>query len=341
MARHQPRDAVLLSIKEAGDLGKQALLTIGYAEEEAGAVCAHLIDATCCGYAFAGLPRILEIAEDPRSREPKEAIRVERETPISLLIDGGNHIGYYVLEEAAKMAIDKARASGVALVGVYNTALSGRNTYYLEMIARQNLAGMQFSSAWPVVAPEGGMRPMLGTNPIAIALPTSGDPVIFDMGTAAIMRGELALRSRLNELLPEGAAIDKDGKPTLDPHAALQGCILPFGGRDSHKGFGLSLMIQALGLMAGASLPRNRVQDYGHLFVVFQPGLLVGEKRFKQDLEKLIRVIKATPRRDDVEEVRVPSERSFRERRKAMQEGIHVDREVVEALKTMAAGGQH
>lgn len=340
MARHQPTDAVRLSIDEARQLGEAALERIGYAPNEAQVICAHLIDAACCGYPFAGLPRVLEIADDPRTHEARRPIKVDRETPVSLLIDGGNHIGYYAVYEAAKMAIDKAKKSGIALVGLYNTALSGRNTHYLELIARENLVGMLFSSGWPVVAPEGGMLAMLGTNPIAIAVPTGNDPLIFDMGTAAIMRGELALRSRLNEPLPEGVAIDSAGMPTQDPLMALKGCILPFGGIDSYKGFGLSLMVQALTLLAGASLPRGRVQDYGHLFVVFQPGLLVSEEKFKQDIKELIARLKATPRRPGVTEIRIPSERGFRERKVAMREGILVDRKVVDGLKTIAAGGK-
>ncbi|MBI4191503.1 MAG: Ldh family oxidoreductase [Betaproteobacteria bacterium] len=337
MSRHQPSDAVRLSIAEATALGTRALEHIGYSSEEAAATCAHLVDAACCGYHFAGLPRILEIADDPRTKEARQPIRVVRETPVSMLVDGGNHIGYYAIYKTALMAIDKAKQAGIALVGLYNCALSGRNTYYLELIARENLAGMLFSSAWPVVAPEGGARPMLGTNPMAIALPTGNGPLIFDMGTAAIMRGELALRSRLNKELPEGVAIDANGLPTRDPHEALKGSILPFGGVDRHKGYGLSLTIQALGLLAGASLPRGRVQDYAQLFVVFSPGLLIPEDQFKHDINELIKLIKATPLRPGVDEIRIPSERAFRERERARKEGLLVDRKVFEALKKMAS----
>ena len=338
MKRHQLSDGVHLSIAQATELGEHALQCIGFPVEEAQVICAHLVDAACCGYPFAGLPRILEIAEDPRTREPRQPIRVVRETPVSMLVDGGNHIGYYAVYQTARMAIEKAKQSGIALVGLNNSALSGRNAYYLELIARENLVGMLFSSAWPVVAPEGGARPMLGTNPLAIALPTGNAPMIFDMGTAAIMRGELALRSCLNEELPEGVAIDENGLPTRDPHMALKGSILPFGGPDRHKGFGLSLTIQALGLLAGASLPRGRVQDYGQLFVVFDPGLLVPEARFKRDIDELITLIKATPRRPGVDEIRIPSERAFRERERARKEGILVDRKVFDALNTIRAG---
>ena len=339
MNRRQSSDEVRLSVAEATKLGEHTLQCVGFPREEAQVICAHLVDAACCGYSFAGLPRILVIAKDPSTRGPCQPIRVVRETPVSVLVDGGNHIGYYTVYQAALMAIKKAKQSGIALVGLYNSApYSGRNAYYLEPVARENLVGMLFSSALPTVAPEGGARPMLGTNPLAVALPTGNEPMILDMSTAAINRGDLVLRSRLNEQLPEGVAIDENGLPTRDPHIAVKGSILPFGGPHKHKGFGLSLTIQALGLLAGASLSHGLVQDWAQLFVVFDPGLLVPEAQFKRDIDELIALIKATPRRPGGDEIRIPSERAFRERERARKEGILVDRKVFDALNTIGAG---
>ena len=331
-------DRVRLSLPEAMSLGEQTLAAIGFAPDEAQCIAAHLVDAAACGYPFAGLPRILRIAEDPRTRDPRQPIRVIRETPVSMLVDGGNHIGYYALYHAARMAANKAKESGIALLGLHNSAAySGRSAYYLEAIARENLVAILFSSALPSVAPEGGARPMLGTNPIAIALPTGDVPMIFDMGTAAIMNGELVLRARLDEELPEDVALDENGLPTRDPHEALKGSILPFGGRDRHKGYGLSLMIQALSLLAGASLPKGYVQDSGQLFIVFKPDLLTPEERFKSDIDELIARVKATPLRPGASEIRIPSERSFRARERARTEGILVDRKVLDALSALRA----
>lgn len=338
MTRRLSSDTVRLSIAEATTLGEQTLRSIGFTADEAQCITAHLVDAACCGYPFAGLSRILEFAHDPRIKEPRQPLRVVRETPVSMLVDGGNNIGYCALYHAARMAAEKAKQSGIALVGLHNSAAySGRAAYYLELIVRENLVGILFSSALPSVAPEGGARRMLGTNPLAIALPTGGEPMIFDMGTAAITQGELVLRARLNEELPEGVAIDENGLPTLDPHEAMKGSILPFGGRDRHKGFGLSLSIQALSLLAGASLPRGDVQDSGQLFIVFDPGLLIPEAQFKRDIDELIARIKASPRRPGSDEIRIPSERSFRERERAKKEGILVERKILDALSALRA----
>ena len=338
--RHQPRDAVRLSMQEAAALGESALRAGGYDAEQARIVCAHLVDAAACGYAFAGLPRILEIADEKRLKQPRHDMKIIQESPVSAMIDGGNHIGYYTVYKATQIVIDKAKQSGIAVVGVYDSGLSGRNAYYVEMIARENLVGLQFSGASPIVAPEGGKRPMLGTNPLAVSFPTGKHPLVVDMGTAAIMKGELAIRHRLGESLPEGVAIDANGKPTCDPVVAMAGSLLAFGARDKHKGYALSLMVQAFGVLAGSTIPHGRPRDFGHLLIAIKPELLMPLEQLKQNMDQLLDEIRATPTVDGVNQVRVPSERAFRERDIAIKDGILIDRKVVEELRKMAGRGQ-
>ncbi len=317
---------------EARRLGERALESLGFAAEEARIITDHLIDSALCGYDFAGLPRVLTIAEDPRTRQERTPIKVVRETKLSLLLDGGNHTGYYAVHQATERAIEKARSAGVAIVGLHNSYLSGRNAYYLEKIARAGLVGIHIASALPVVLPLGGMRPALGTNPLAMGFPSQRGPVIFDMGTASMMRGEVIFHSRIGRELPEGVALDAAGHPTRDAVEALRGGILPFGG---HKGYGLSFAIQALCLLAGAALPRNQVQDYGFLFVVFDPELLIPPDQFKSQVEELIRRVKATPLRPGCSEILIPSERAFRERDKRRKAGIPLALPVYEKLIAM------
>jgi LDH2 family malate/lactate/ureidoglycolate dehydrogenase len=127
-------------------------------------------------------------------------------------------------------------------------------------------------------------------------------------------------------------AIDSQGQPTRDPSLARAGALLPFGG---YKGFGLALIVQAFGLLAGS--PPNADQDDGYLFVVFKPELLADLDEFKQQLGELIARIKATPRRPEVSEIRIPGERAFHSRKRALREGIEIDRAVYEALATLYA----
>jgi LDH2 family malate/lactate/ureidoglycolate dehydrogenase len=173
---------------------------------------------------------------------------------------------------------------------------------------------------------------MLGTNPIAIAVPTSRGPIVLDMGTSAFMMTEVLLRERLGEPLPEGVALGPDGAPTRDPALARRGALLPFGG---YKGFGLALMMQALGLLAGSG--SDAESDYGYLFVAFRPDLLGPADVFEGQVTQFIERIKATPRAPGIEEIRIPSERAFRSRDRAVREGLEIDRLVFDALVAMRA----
>jgi LDH2 family malate/lactate/ureidoglycolate dehydrogenase len=204
----------------------------------------------------------------------------------------------------------------------------------MEMIVKAGLVGMHLASAQPHVVPPGGTRPALGTNPLCFGFPSAHGPVIFDIGTAALMWGEVLLHAHLDKPLPAGTGVDQDGNPTTNARDVLLGGVLPFGG---HKGYGLSLTIQAMGLLAGAALARGEVQDYGFLFVVFDPGLLIPADQFADQVSQLIDRIKATPRQPDVEAIRIPSERAFRERDRRRVEGLVLERKVVEALTALAS----
>lgn len=330
------RDEVQLSVADATGLGERALQAIGFDAEQAAIITAHLVDAALCGHRFAGLPRILTINEDPRTREPRTPIKVVHETEVSALMDGGNHVGYYAVHLAARLAIEKARKHRIAVVGMYRSHLSGRNAYYLEMIAREGLVGIHLASAAPVVLPHGGAKAAFGTNPIGFGFPTDGDPFIVDLGTAAMMRGEVILRSRLGLPLPDGTAIDAQGRPTTDPAEALKGGIFTFGG---HRGSALAFGIQAMCLLAGAARAHGKAQDFAFFFVVFDPAILLPPAEFKAQLRELIEAVRAVPPLDPEEPVRIPSERAFLERERRRREGIPVDRAVYDQLRALAAGG--
>jgi LDH2 family malate/lactate/ureidoglycolate dehydrogenase len=327
---------VHLSVAEATRLGERALRAIGFDREESRVITAHLVDAELCGHSNLGLPRILTIHEDPRSREPRTPVRIVHETRVSALLDGGNHSGYYAVRRATNLAIAKARRNRIAVVGLYRSYLSGRNSYYLEMIARAGLVGIHLASALPVVLPYGGARPAFGTNPIGFGFPTGGDPFIVDLGTAAMTRGEVILRSRLGVPLPEGTAIDARGLATRDAQEALKGGILAFGG---HRGSALAFGIQAMCLLAGAARPRGKVQDYAFLFVVFDPAILMPAREFRRQVCELIEVVRAVPPLNSQEPVRIPSEKSFRERARRRKEGILLDRAVYDQLRVLLERG--
>jgi LDH2 family malate/lactate/ureidoglycolate dehydrogenase len=323
---------VRLPVVDAQALAVRALGRIGMSAQDAEIVADHLVDAGLCGYRFASLPRILALAEEMRDWPAPEEIRIVHETPSSAMLDGGHHCGYVAVRRATEVGIEKAGRTGFAVVGVHNTFLSGRNAYYLEMVARAGLVGIHLAGAAPKVAPLGGRSPALGTNPIAFAVPSADGPVVFDMGTSALMWGEVQLAARLGQPLPPGCAVDAEGNPTTDAAAALTGAVLPFGG---HKGFGLSLMVQVFSLLSGSYRARGTVQDYGFLHLMVDPGLLMPADEFTAHVAELVRTVRETPTQPGVAQIRIPGERGRAERERRLRDGLEVDRRVVAALEAL------
>ena len=305
---------------------------IGYDAEEAWILADHVIDAALCGYEYSGLPKLLNVAEHPRFKAGRRPMRVLRETSVSVLFDGGNQSGMLGMYYATCAAVERAAAHGFALVGVNDIWMSGRSAYYVEMAARAGLIGIHTVAAPPLVAPLGGAKPVLGTNPIAFGFPTDGDPLVIDLGTSAFMGTDLQFRQRLGIPLPEGVAIDEHGHPTTDPEAARRGAILPFGG---HKGYALALAMHALGVLCGGAGGPERG---GYLFIAFKPDLFMPLADYRRALAGEIAAIKATPRRDGVDEIRIPGERAYRDRARLSRQGIEIDRRIHEALNRLAAG---
>jgi LDH2 family malate/lactate/ureidoglycolate dehydrogenase len=324
--------AVRLSVAEATALGERALRRIGFSEEDTGIILGQLIDNALCGYPFTSLPRILAIAQSPKTKLPRKPVSVLHETPVSAMLDGGNNVGYVTVYKAAEVAIEKAEASRFSIVGAHDSYYSGRSAYYVERIVEAGFVAMHFACGQPLVVPPGGTRPAMGTNPYCFGFPCKEGAFIVDAGTAALQWGEVTLHAHIGKPLPEGVAVDEKGMPTRDAKEALLGGVLTFGG---HRGYGLSLAMQTMGLLAGAAIPRGSVQDYGFLFVVFDPGLLMPAEAFADQVSELMAAIKATPKQDGVAEIRIPSERAFRERERRRREGIVVEGKVVDALRDL------
>jgi L-2-hydroxycarboxylate dehydrogenase (NAD+) len=324
-------DRIHLSVNEAREHAERALRGIGYDAEEARILADHMIDAALCGYEYSGLAKILNIPEHRRFKQPRRPLSVIRETEVSVLYDGGNQVGMLAMYYATRSAIAKAEVRGFSVVGVTDSWMSGRSAYYCEMIAKADLVGIHTANSAASVAPFGGTRAALGTNPIAFGMPSAQGPVVLDMGTSAFMATELALRERLGQLLPEGVAIDSRGRPTREPTAARRGALLPFGG---YKGYGLGFIVQALGVLAGSTITPGG--EDGYLFVVFKPDLLVPLADFKREVTALIDRIKSVPTAPGVAEIRIPGERAFESRERLLREGIDVDRLVYDALAALA-----
>jgi len=330
-------DRIHLTVDEARKLGEAAMRGAGFDDDDARILTDHVLDAALCGYEYSGLPKLLNVVDYPGFRQPRRPVSVVRETGATALLDGGNTTGMIAAYRASEATIHRAQAHGLAVVCLGNTWMTGRSAYYCEMIARAGLIAIHTVASPPAVAPFGGTRPALGTNPIAFGFPTDSDPLVIDMGTSAFMGTDLQFRARLGTPIPVDVALGPDGQPTTDAVTAHQGALLPFGGPEGgYKGFGLALAMDALGALTGGIRPAGAVS--GYMFFGFKPDLFLSPDAYRHDVSRRIAAIKATPRQTGITEIRIPGERSYATRVRLRREGIEIDRKMHDALGRLTEG---
>ena len=337
MADSTHKDRIRLTVADARSLGEAAMRGAGYDTDDARILTDHVLDAALCGYEYSGLPKLLNVVDSPDFRLPRQPITVVRDTGPTAMLDGGNNTGMLAAYRATEAVIQRANAHDLAIVCLANTWMTGRSAYYCEMIARADLVAIHTVSSSAMVAPFGGARPALGTNPIAFGFPTEGDPLVIDMGTSAFMGTDLQFRARLGTPIPEGVALDADGRPTTDARVAQDGALLPFGGPEGgYKGFGLALAMDALGTLTAAMRPAELGERiYVHRL---QARPVSAPCRLSAQISRRIDTIKATPRQAGVTEIRIPGERGYRTRARLVREGIEIDRKIYDALGRLAQG---
>ncbi|TIQ18310.1 MAG: Ldh family oxidoreductase [Mesorhizobium sp.] len=322
-----------LTLSDAHALATDVLIRHGVNGKHAGIVADHLVDAAAAGHAFAGLPRILALVENLKKRPPARQITVTAKSANAAVVDGGGTNGYVTSLVGIDKAIELATQNGVGIVGISDTWFSGRLAYYVERAARKGFIAMHTANTMARVAPSGGIDRIFGTNPIAFAFPADPDPLVVDFGTGMTTWGDVLLRQKLGKPLELGVAVDLEGRPTIDPTEALDGAFMPWGG---HRGYGLSLVVQVLGILCGSATIVEDVSDCGFFFLVFNPELLMPLGQFRASVTKLVDQIETSRPAAGISKVRVPGRSSAVKRREAEKAGtIEVDEAIFEALDRM------
>jgi delta1-piperideine-2-carboxylate reductase len=327
-----------LTIDEAARLAKEVLGATGLDEPDAAIVADHLIDCELRGLRYGGLARAISIAERlERTGDHRRPISVLHETPVSARLDGGDNLGYIVARRATDMAIEKAKTSGIAIVGASDTWYTGMLSYYAEIAAAQGLVSMIASNASPWVAPYGATQGLVGTNPICFGFPSTAEPIIYDVGTSAIIHAEVTLARRLGKRLPENVAFDRDGEPTRDPVAALSGAFATWGG---HKGSGLGIVVQLLGILAGSPAIPPELAGFGFTIILVRPDLMGSAKTFRENISTYAQAVRDARPIAGGAPVRMPFDRSRRDRQKQRDANvIEIADDLLTQLKDIARRG--
>jgi len=278
--------------------------------------------------------------------DPTSPVSVINETATTLALNGGNGLGQVVAYHAMLRCIEKARASGVAMVTVRNSNHYGIAGYYAMMALPHDMIGISFTNSQPLVAPTYGRTPFLGTNPIAVAVPAGDElPYVLDMATSIVPIGRVTVHRDAGIPIPEGWGIDKEGRMTTDPMGVLDGgALMPLGGPDflrGYKGYGLSLLVDLFaGILAGAAYgphvgrpsEERPTADVGHFFAAVRVDAFRPVEAFKQSMDAYIRELKAAPKAADHDRIYIHGEKEFERSERYQREGMPIMAATVEKL---------
>jgi len=311
-------------------------------EEEANTVARHLVGANLAGHDSHGVIQVPVYIERIRRGQivPGAPFEVEHETPTTARINGNWGFGFVVTERAMRLAIDKAKRHNVAAVTVYYQSHIGRLADYSLMAAEEGMIGLitaDSGAGKKSVVPFNGREVRLGTNPISIAVPSNQEaPVFLDMATSVVAAGKVGVARARNKKIPEGWILDAEGNPSTDPFDLPRGGgILPLGGDQGHKGFGLSFMVEMFsGILTGigygtdpdAFEDRHGVEhrhNDGCFITVFNVEAFRAIDEFKEEVSGFADFVKTSPPSDDIS-VQHPGEPEYRNAERLQEEGIYI-----------------
>jgi L-2-hydroxycarboxylate dehydrogenase (NAD+) len=305
---------------------REVLACVGVPESEARDVAEILLAADLRGIESHGLARLKHFYVDRIQRgaiDPAGLTTVVRETPTTLLLDGGNALGHPVGKRAMERTIAKALEHGVCFTSVRNSNHFGIAGYYAKLALDHDLIGIASTDSVHYGTPTFGREKLLGTNPFAFAIPAGEErPFVLDFATTAVTFGKIEVYGRMGKKLLPGWAVDHAGAPTVDPaSAAPDGALLPFGGfgTDSggHKGFGLGALCEIFcGVLSGGAFGRSlSIRDgqahgghVGHFFAALRIDAMRDVAAFKADMDRELRTFKQSTPIDGVDRVRVAGE---------------------------------
>ncbi len=335
---------VKVNANKLHDFIKQLFIAAGLSGEHAWTVADSLTTSELFGFHSHGVIRIPHYLERIKigSIKTNPEIKVVKEKGATALVDGGHGMGHVVgafaMEEAIRLA-----ENGVGFVGVKNSGHFGIAGYFALQAARRGMIGIAVSHTDVAVIPFGGKEPAVGTNPLAVAVPTDREyPILLDMATSTASLGKILVAKKKGEAIPSDWAVDADGVPTTDPHQAKY--LMPMAGA---KGYALALIFDILcgpltGSLFGKRLPKmygdyDKHRELGHFLGAINVEDFVSLGEFRKNVGLLIDDTHRTPAAPGFDRVLVPGEKEYLTRLKYEKEGIPVP---AETIKDLADAGE-
>ena len=301
-------------------------------EDDARIVADVLIRADRRGVESHGVARLRRYVNGLKNglMNPHPDMKIVKETPVSMLVDGDAGLGMVITYKTMKKCIEKAKKNYMCFAAIRNSNHYGIAGYYSLMALEAGMIGFSVTNAAPLVVPTFGKDAVLGTNPISFAVPANEEkPFVLDMATSTVPRGKLEVYNRMGKKIPLSWATDENGNPTDDAAKVLEnlkerkgGGLLPLGGGEEetggHKGYGLAMLVDILsGVFSGGAFgldvygKKNAPPNVCHFVGAIRPDAFVDEETLKNGMDGLIRMVKNAPKREGKDRIYVHGEKEF------------------------------
>jgi LDH2 family malate/lactate/ureidoglycolate dehydrogenase len=340
------------------ELATAAFAGAGMSDDDAALTADTLISADLRGVMSHGMVRLPVYVRNLREGtvSPTAQPVVVSDSPSTALLDGQNAMGQVVGVRAIDLAIEKARATGVASVGARHSNHFGTCAYYALRAAQRDMIGIAATNGAAAMAPWGAVEPMVGNNPLAVAAPAGPAPIVLDMAMTVVARGKIRLAQLRGEPLPPGWGFDKLGHPSQDAGEVLAGSLAPVGG---YKGYGLAVVVDLLtAVLTGAALspelenmgftagadgptlahgPEPPGQGTGHWFLALDIAAFLPLDEFERRAAGYAALLHAAPRAEGTSAIYLPGEPELATERDRLARGIPYEAPVVDELRQLAA----
>jgi len=342
--------AVKLSAENLRDFISRLFEAAGVSSSDSAAVAESLVESNLCGHESHGVMRVREYVDQLHAGELKPGVdwTVHQETDSLLVADANLGFGQVQMRRLIDSLAPKAERQGIACGALRRCGHVGRLGEWVQRVASRGLAALMSvndNGVLQCVAPPGGTAPRISTNPMAIGVPTSGEPLVLDISTSAVANGKIQVAALAGAEVPQGWIQDADGRPTTDPHTRFAdppGTLLPMGGETGFKGFGLGMFLDLLvgGLCGGSCPPAGEAGEATNnaLIVVWHPGRFHGSEHLVGEAAKLVDYVRSTPLKSGVDSIRLPGDRSRELRAARLRDGVPLDDGTWDSLHKLAEG---
>ena len=332
---------------ELEDFCVEAMLKSDIQEKDARITADVLVTTDTYGVHTHGTKQLRTLVKNFRTGrlDAKAVPEVVGEGPAWAIVDGHFAMPMTTSRMAMELAIEKAKATGIAYVGAKRSSHFGAAGYYAVMAAEKDMIGLSMCNVDPCMTVPGARGKIFGTNPIAYAVPAGDEPpIFFDIATSTVAASKVFAARALGKSIPDTWLVDDEGVPTTDPSIyPEQGALLPMAG---HKGYGLALLVEVLtGALTGAAMLKDvkswvvdlpEPTNEGHAFIAMDVNLIMPIQQFKDRIDWLIREIKASPKAKGSERIYLPGEMEWERREKALREGMQLPEDVIASLVGLA-----